>query len=153
MGRPTALPAGPTQLVSPAPRGRLGWCPAVDESWALHAWAAVSLTCLVEKRLGPPGKASPARGGCPGKSLLSALRWAMGNAPSGTGERACTRQPWATPRGRGGTGLTSDNSGLLEQRDPPADRSWEKLVCGQDLSTGVWWRGGRSGRGFQPPTH
>lgn len=28
-----------------------------------------------------------------------ALRWAMENAPSRTGERACVRQPWATPQG------------------------------------------------------
>lgn len=56
---------GPTQLASTALKfsgGGRGGAPAVSESWELQVWAAVSLTCLVEVRLRPPGRAIPAPG-------------------------------------------------------------------------------------------
>lgn len=122
----------------------------MDESWALQAWAAVSLPCRVEKRLGPPGKASPARGGCPRESLLSALRWARGNAPSGTEERARARQPWATPEAEEAQASPWTTRVYWSKETHLQTGAGRACVWSRSQLWSLWCGRGRSGRGFSP---
>lgn len=110
-------------------QGEWGGAQAVGESWQLHAWAAVSPTCLVEGALRHLGEPVLPCSGCREEPALPALTRKIGSAPLGAREGACARQPGPT-LGRRRRPRPCPQTAVVhpEQRDPHGDRGWGEAL-------------------------